>query len=598
MGVATETLATHAVPGRRGVREAWVTVVAGAAAVALSLAAPPLHGLPMHVGPQIVHVAVAAAYIGAGTVALIRRPGVAIGPLMIAVGFLWFIPDLGWIRAALPFTISITYPALYQPVLAHLALAFPSGKLPGRFERLAIAALYVWTLLNNVVVEMFDDPQANGCVRCPRNLLLVDSDTSLQHTVSNIATSISVVLVATTAALIVRHWWRATRAAQYIMAPVLWVVAPAAGYIAVSQVAELTTFPDSAQRFVRDWLPLGLAILPVGFLVGLLRTRLAYAHVGALAAELAGPVAPGRVRDVLARMLHDPDLELLYWAPSSRQYVDIDGNPRAPDDAVADRTVTYVRGETGPLAALIVDAAGTTEPGLLRAAESMTRLALENERLHAEVRSQLVTLRQTTARLVDAGQEGRRRLERDLHDGAQQRLLALAMTLGQARGRLDGDTDPQVRAYLDQASNDLQQAITELRELARGIHPVLLTTEGLASALQALAERAPLPVHVTASRQRYEPAVEAAAYFVVSEALANASRHSNAHRVIIDVHDSDGVLTVSVSDDGIGGASAAGTRSGSGLQGMRDRVVAAGGEFNLASTSAAGTTITATLQCG
>jgi signal transduction histidine kinase len=551
----------------------------------------------MHVGPQVVHVLVGAAYILAGTVALVRRPGVAVGPLMIAVGFLWFVADLGWIPAALPFTISITYPALYQPVLAHLALAFPSGRLPGRFERRVVAALYVWTLVNNVVVEMFDDPRASGCRRCPRNLLLVDGNAGVQQAVSNVATTISITLVVATAALIVRHWWRATRAAQYVMAPVLWVVAPAAGYIAVFQVAELVTLPDAAQRLIRDWLPLGLAILPAGFLVGLLRTRLAYAHVGALAAELAGPVAPGRVRDVLARMLHDPDLELLYWAPSSGGYVDIDGNARSPADVADGRTVSFVRGDSGPLAAIIVDTAGTSEPGLLRAAESMTRLALENERLHAEVRSQLVALRQTTTRLVDAGQEARRRLERDLHDGAQQRLLALAMTLGQARGRLDGDADPQVRSYLERASSDVQQAITELRELARGIHPMLLSTEGLAPALQALAERAPLPVHVTAPTQRFDPAVEAAAYFIVSEAVTNAARHSNARRVNVDVDTADGVLTVSVHDDGVGGAPPARGSTGSGLQGMRDRAVAAGGDFHISSPAGAGTTISVTLPC-
>src|SRR5262249_57751966 len=155
--------------------------------------------------------------------------------------------------------------------------------------------------------------------------------------------------------------------------------------------------------------------------------------------------------------------------------------------------------------------------------------------------------RSTTARLVEAGQDARQRIERDLHDGAQQRLLALSMTLGQARARADG-ADPQLRAFLDHAADDLQQAISELRELARGIHPMLLTQEGLGSALRALAERAPLPVLVAAPGERFPDSVESTAYFFVTEALTNAARHSRASVVRIDVARHGEELTIRVSD--------------------------------------------------
>jgi signal transduction histidine kinase len=578
----------------RASRTALALAAGGGLACALSLAAPVLHGLPMHPGPQVVHATVAAAYVGAGAVWTARRPGNRVGLLMAAAGFLWLVPDLGWIRTDVTFTLAIAYAPAYQVVLGHLALAYPSGHLPGRFERWWIGYAYVFTLVNNVAVEAFDDPRAHGCPDCPRNLFLLHDSPGVQDRVSVVATILSIITVVLTGAVIARHWWRATSAGQYAMAPVLWVLGPAVGYIVLDQLADLTSFPDGLQGLVQDYLPLALLVLPVGYLVSLLRTRLAYAHVGTFAAEIGGPVAPGRVRDVLAAMLHDPDLRLYYWSPSAKTYVDLDGTPAPPGPAPG-RSMSRLDGETGPLAWLEVDDTVMEEPALLRAAVSMARLALENERLQAEVRSQLVQLRSASTRLVEAGQHARQRLERDLHDGAQQRLLALSMTLGQARDRLASDADPHVRAYLERANGDLQQAITELRELARGIHPVLLTQGGLAPALQALAERAPLPVLVSAPTERFSEGVESTAYFLVSEAVTNAARHSGASRVVVSVTREHDELVIKVSDEGVGGAAASPT--GTGISGMRDRVTALGGRLEVVSRHGAGTTIEARLPC-
>jgi signal transduction histidine kinase len=583
---------------RRLVAKVMGVAAAGLVACGLSMAAPALRGLPLHPIPQLIHAAVTAAYVGAGAVALARRPGNVTGWLMCAVGLLWLVPDLGWIPAALPFTIATTYYTLYEPVLAHLALAFPTGRLPGIVERRLVAALYIWTFLNNTIQAMFSDPRTEGCTRCQRNLLLVDADASVESTLSTVSTVTSIVIVAAITGVIVRHWWRATRAAKYVMAPVQWVVIPAAGYIAVAEVGGLLSFSPADRQVVYDYLPLGLAVLPIGFLVGLLRTRLAYAHVGMLAAELAGPVAPGRVREVLARMLHDPDLELLYWSPAAEGYVDSDGHPRAPGSDGVGRTTARIDGESGPLAAITVDDAVLHEPGLLSAAEAMTRLALEKERLQAEVRSQLVQLRSTTARLVEAGEDARRRIERDLHDGAQQRLLALSLALGRAWSSLAPDADPEARAFLANARDEVQQAIMELRELARGIHPVLLTQEGLASALQALAERAPLPVLVTAPSRRFGEAAESTVYFLVAEAVTNAARHSRARQILVRLEADDETLTLRVCDDGVGGIGESALTSRSGLQNMRDRVAAVGGRMTVSSPPGGGTQVIARLPCG
>jgi signal transduction histidine kinase len=583
---------------RRAAALAAALAAAGGVACALSIAAPAFHDLPLHPMDQTVHAGVAAAYIGTGVIALLRRPGNAIGPLMASVGFLWLVGDLNWIHAPATFTAVAMFGKLYQTALAHLALVYPSGQFSRPLERHAVVALYVWAVGNNLIWLLFYDPHTDpGCNRCPDNLLLVDGNRELAQTISDITTVATIMLVLGVAALIVRHWRLATQAARRVMAPAIWTVGPAALFIAAHELGDAVDLSGTARRIVYDYLPAGLAVLPIGFLIGLLRTRLAYAQVGALLPELTAQVAPGRVRAALAATLHDPDLELLYWSPAGESYVDLDGQVREPV-AGPGRALSPIEGETGPLAVMVVDKIALDEPELLRATVAMARLALENERLQAEVRSQLVQLRSSTARIVEAGQDARRRIERDLHDGAQQRLLALSMTLGRARLRAGANGDGEIGAFLDRAADDLQEAIGELRELARGIHPVLLTQEGLASALQALAERAPLPVEVSAPTRRFPETVESTAYFFVCEAVTNAARHSGASAVWVEAAVAGADLIVRVRDDGSGGVDEAAGNTGSGLVGMRDRVIAVGGRMTIASPAGAGTTLVARLPCG
>lgn len=580
---------------RRAAAIAAVLAAAGGVACALSVAAPALQGQPVHPLIALVHAGVAGSYIGAGVIALQRRPGNATGPLMAAVGFLWLVQDLYWIYQPLPYTVAATYEKLYQPALATAALAFPTGRLPGRFERRLMIVVWTWSLSNNLVRMLFFDPSQNGCPGC-RQLLLVDPDQRVFRTVEQTTTYLSGLLILAVATVIVRHWRRATRAARHVMAPVLWMVGPTVVYLLADQLIDLTALTPGVRHIIVDYLPAGLAVLPAGFLIGLLRSRLAYARVGALLPELTMGVAPGRVRAALAATLRDPDLELLYWSPAGQTYVDLDGQPQKPV-AGPGRALSPIDGERGPLAAVIVDKVALDEPGLMRAAIAMARLALENEQLQAEVRNQLLELRESTGRIVDAGQQARRHLERDLHDGAQQRLLALSLTLGRARARAHTAADAELSAFLEGAAADLQCAIDELRNLARGIYPVLLTQEGLSSALRALADRAPLPVEVSVVGGRFPETVEATAYFLVSEALTNAARHAVASGASVDVSVADTVLTVQVSDDGLGGLDECLLTDGSGLVGMRDRVIAVGGSLSIASPTGGGTTILARLPC-
>ena len=216
-------------------------------------------------------------------------------------------------------------------------------------------------------------------------------------------------------------------------------------------------------------------------------------------------------------------------------------------------------------------------------------------RLDAELLARLEELRASRARLVEAGDTERRRLERDLHDGAQARLVGVALLLGHARRRTDDDP-AEVAALLDRAMDELRTSLAELRELARGIHPAVLTERGLEPALHALAARAPVPVTLAdEGGERLPGPVEIAAYFVVSEALANVAKYAQATEATVAIRRTNGVVCVEVTDDGIGGADAA---LGSGLRGLADRVAALDGTLLVESPAGRGTRLQAEIPCG
>jgi signal transduction histidine kinase len=254
--------------------------------------------------------------------------------------------------------------------------------------------------------------------------------------------------------------------------------------------------------------------------------------------------------------------------------------------------VTVVERRGQRIAALVHDAALAEDPALLNAVSAAAGLALENERLLAELRAQLEQLRESRARIVEAGDTERRRLERNLHDGAQQRLVSLALALGLAESKVEPEPGAAVQ-LLQAAREELTQALSELRELARGIHPAVLTERGLPYALTALAERAPVEVRLQVDLDRRPPpAIEAAAYYVAAEALANVAKYAQATTVTVNVRIEDERLRVEVVDDGVGGADAS---AGSGLRGLDDRVQAFGGSLRVDSPAGDGTQILAEL---
>jgi signal transduction histidine kinase len=367
--------------------------------------------------------------------------------------------------------------------------------------------------------------------------------------------------------------------------------------LALTLTADVTNFDDDVEAAIDVASLITLLAVPYGFLAGLLRAQAARGGgVSELISRVgSGDAGGGRLRDLLADALEDPTLELAYWLPERSMYVADDGHEvRLPERGEA-RSVTEVAREGQRVAAIVHDPALDDSPELVRGAGAAVALALENERLAADLRARVEELRSSRERLVRAGLDERRRLERDLHDGAQQRLVSLRLALGIARERAEADP-AGARTLVEGALEELDRALADLRELARGIHPAVLTDHGLEPALSALADRAPLPVHVEAgdALERLPGAVESAAYFTVAEALTNVAKYARAHEASVMVVRRNGHALIEVRDDGIGGADPA---RGSGLSGLADRVAALGGRLEVDSPAGGGTLVRAEIPC-
>ncbi len=305
----------------------------------------------------------------------------------------------------------------------------------------------------------------------------------------------------------------------------------------------------------------------------------------------AGLIAPEAAEPLLRDVLSDPELELRFWLPESEIYVNAHGH--AVNDLPGDERVqTPVLRAGVPLGMVVHHVVDEERPGLLQEVVEAAGLAIEIARLRVELRRQLEEVQASRARIVSAGYEERRRIERDLHDGAQQRLVSIGLALRHAQHEL-GSAKHNASQIIDATVDEIDIALEELRELARGVRPSQLD-HGLAAALRELAARAPLPVEVKADGARLPPDLEAAAYFIATEGLTNAVKHAQASCVRLCAERVNGKLLVTVSDDGVGGAS---TTGGSGLRGLADRVQAHGGTLQVNSTQGHGTTLVAELPC-
>jgi signal transduction histidine kinase len=528
------------------------------------------------------------AWLGAGIVAWGLRPGSPAGPLMTAVGLSYVGPSLLSLpREPLPFTLSLLLWGLPLAFAAHLYIVFPEGATKSALERRLIALAYLFALAPWLIHTLFRDPvQDFRCPACPENLLLVNANADAANAVIAVGNIAGIGLGSAIAVLLVRRWRAATPTARRALAPVLGAalvtVLLFVPFLAFSRLGEpVSPFGMTA------WL--ASALVPLAFLVGLLRTRLQQGGVAELVVELGAAPPAGRIRELLARTLGDPSVQLAFWRTDAADYVDAAGTPVALPHSNGEQAVSIIHHRGTRLAALIHDRSLLENPKLLDGASAAARLALENARLQAELKAQLREVRASRERIVQAGDQERRRIERNLHDGAQQRLLAIRLALRLARKNA-GPLEPQ----LAEIDAELAGTLQELRTLARGLHPPILTEEGLEPALETLARRAAIPVEIGAVPSvRLPSAVETAAYYVASEGLANAIKHARASHVRIDLRLTGDDAVMEISDDGAGGADP----QGSGLRGLRDRVEALDGSLAVESERGHGTRLRAAFPC-
>ena len=557
-----------------------------------------------------VNLAAAAALVFVGLVVWHRYPDNRVGILMTALGFNLQLLFLVYSRTDALWTLGMVLQGTHIGLTTHLLLAYPSGRLE-HHGRLLVGIAYVGLFVTNLVRLLTWNPErpglwnGDGTFALPNTLLLVADAPRIADLAEKASRFIQFgVLVALAAALILR-WARSSPLRRRLTAAV--VVPGAAWAIRMGLGAPLDQWGRSLliKNGSYTWLYYALSFAGFGLLllvalavlyVGLLRQRLARAGVADLVVELDAPAGSERLEEALRRSLGDPDAEVLFWREPGG-WVGPDGaSATLPPEVDGDRAVTVVARQGRQVAAIVHDPALRSEPALVEAATAAASLALENERLHALTLAQLSEVRSSRARIVAAADGARRRIERDLHDGAQQRLVSLALALRRARAQLSHATPAALDAQLQALDAGMHHALAELRDLAHGIHPAALTEQGLAGALASLADDAPLPVVVSAVPSgRLPAAVEATAWFVASEAVANAAKHAAATHVSIAARLHGDELELEVADDGVGRAD---VDRGSGLLGLRDRVEALDGSLAIDSPVGGGTRLRARIPLG
>jgi signal transduction histidine kinase len=524
-------------------------------------------------------------YILAGVIAWSRRPDSGFGPLMIAAGFTMFLSSLGWANTAILHTIGLAFDLVPAIVFLHVFLAFPSGRLEHRFERVLVGAGYAVAFGLHTVGLAFG---GFG----PDNLLEVVLEPGIGGTlldVELIALSAFCLIGVGVLAVRRRDTGRPLRRSASLL-----VDSFALGLVMIAALFVAGAFELPGFETIRRAAYLVVGLAPAAFLIGLLSARLARSALGDLLLEMRAEPAPADLRDALARALRDPSLMLAYWLPEYGSWADVDGREMDVPDTGNGRATTVIDRDGEPVAALLHDASLREEPELLDAVSAAAGISLDNARLHAELAARLDELRGSRVRVIEAGQKERQRLERDLHDGAQQRLVALSLELTLLKKSLDDD--PEASSRIEHARDEIALSLEELRDIAHGLHPAVVSGHGLDVALESLAARAPVPVRLTVELEdRLPEQLEVAAYYLISESLANIGKHAQASSAAISVERLDGVVVVEIVDDGVGGAD---TERGSGLRGLADRVEALDGRLRVWTPLGQGTRVRAEIPCG
>jgi signal transduction histidine kinase/CheY-like chemotaxis protein len=574
---------------------------------------------PFDAGPLIGGVALVGGSTAlAGLVAWSRRSDRLVGPLLVVAALAWFVGAVSWaddtlpalyntipevvhVFPAVPFNDGGAFQGYYVLALVVLVLAYPSGGLGSPATRLLVASLgavlVAATVARVVMVAgpyfIYSDLPDPTCVSMPT--MASDQATQFYDALDVAFQAVLLLGAALASAIVLGRWWRAHGPGRRVLAPALAMSVALTAGIGLALLRRQSGFDIAMPDVLRAGSVVALAVLPHAFTLDLVRGRLARTGVADLVQQLdEAPTAHGMAA-LLGRTLGDREVAVLVWSTEANTYLDENGRATGLPKDGPNRAATLLEHEGRRLGALVHDVALREDPGLLASVSAVVTKALENDRLQAEVRAQLTEVRASRARIVAAGDEQRARIERDLHDGAQQQLVALAIALRSARGRVDAAAQPELALTLAQASERAESAVTELRELAGGIHPAILVEAGLPAALASLARRATVPVTVEAPLAGRLPApVEASAYFLVSEALANTSKHAHAHAAHVRTEVVGDRLRIEVADDGVGGADLA---RGTGLRGLADRVAALNGSLRVESPPGGGTHVVAEIPC-
>jgi signal transduction histidine kinase len=532
----------------------------------------------------LLAVWITIAYVFGGLIAWSRRPASRFGPLMIIAGFLMFVVTLSWSTNDVAYTVGQAFDVVVPVLFLHVFLAFPDGRLHGRFERVLVATGYVTAIVLELVRMGLGGFGTH-------NLLEVTANPGATEVVRHVQLlTVSAISLCGVGVLAVR---RRRSGRPLRRASALLVDAFGLGLIMIAVLLTSATLGGPWVPQIRwvTFITVGLA--PLAFVLGLLRARLGQSAVGGLLVDLRAEPAPADLRDALARALRDPSLTLAYWLPEFGSYADLDGRAVQLPEAEAGRTVTLIERDGANVAALVHDPMLTDEPELLDGVTAAAALAIENARLHAELRARLEELRGSRARIIEASRKERQRLERNLHDGAQQRLIALSLELSLLEEQLGAD--PDATARLGSARQEIAASLEELREVAHGLHPAVVSGHGLEVALEQLTAHAAVPVRLTVNvGPRLPEALEVAAYYLVSESLANVGKYAAASSASVEVTRRNHDVLVEIVDDGVGGADEA---RGSGLRGLADRVEALGGRLRVWSPTGGGTRVRAEIPC-
>jgi signal transduction histidine kinase len=559
-------------------------------------------------GRSVLELLVIGAPLAAGLYAIGGRHDVRFGAILVGTGFVWSLTALGESPESLPYSIGRVSAWLVFPWLIYLMLAYPDGRVAGRLERSLLVALNALLAVlfvgSALLVRDYPEgtPWATCRLDCPHNafMLPLTEPAVMTDVVQPVRELLAVLLFAAVAVSMTRRWYAAPPFRRRTMGPVMLASAVSVLLLAGFFLARRSSASSNATLTLGVLWSLCIPVIAAAFFVGLLQRRLLLGRVLAPLGSLLGDQADmRRFRDAIASALDDPQLEVLVPDTPGR-WRDSRGRAMDPAEATANgRSATLIRDDSAPGIALLHDSQLAVDDEIVRAVGALALAGLRHERMRARLADSLAQLDTSRRRIAHAADLERARIERDLHDGAQQHLIALRVRMSLVEELLRGDPGAGADAMVE-LGHEVDRTLDELRSLAHGVYPSMLRDRGLAEALRGVAAQSPLPVRVqTLGLTRHAGDIDTAVYFTCLEALQNAIKHaSDATSVRITLRESD-LLQLEVRDDGPGfDARAVAGRSGGGLRNMRDRIEAVGGSLTIESTPGEGTRIVAWTPLG